>query len=166
MDAIALLQRAHEAGLRLEPVGDKLMVRGPKRAEPVVRLLAAHKAEVLAVLAWSAPGAVEARHWAERLTALTFEWFGGKREWEEARQLAWGNLQNEWWARHGRCWPRWQCAGCRQPISGAAAIDLPDGNRVHLEPLDCLLRFGKRWRDDADAALAALFVEPTARASR
>ena len=135
-----------------------------KNAEPVVKLLAARKAEVLAVLASTARGAVEAS-WAERLTALTFEWFGGKREWEEARQLAWGNLQNEWWARHGRCWPRWQCAGCRQPISGAAAIDLPDGNRVHLESLDCLLRFGKRWRDDADAALAALFVEPTVRAS-
>ena len=50
MDALALLHRAQEVGLRVEPVGDKLLVRGPKRAEPVVKLLAEHKAEVLAVL--------------------------------------------------------------------------------------------------------------------
>ena len=58
-----------------------------------------------------------------------------------------------------------QCAGCEQPINGSAAINLPDGNRVHLEPLDWLLSFGKRWRGEADDALAALLVEPTARAS-
>ena len=50
MDAVALLHRAQEAGLRIEPMGDKLLVRGPNRAEAVVRLLAEHKAEVLAVL--------------------------------------------------------------------------------------------------------------------
>ena len=32
-------------------MGEKLLVRGPKRAEPVVRLLAEYKAEVLAALA-------------------------------------------------------------------------------------------------------------------
>ena len=51
MDAVALLHRAREAGLRVEPIGDKLLVRGPKRAEPVVKLLAEYKAEVLAALA-------------------------------------------------------------------------------------------------------------------
>ena len=50
MDAVALLHRAQEVGLRIEPMGDKLLVRGPKRAEAVVKLLAEHKAEVLAVL--------------------------------------------------------------------------------------------------------------------
>jgi hypothetical protein len=51
MDALALLRRAQDAGLRIEPAGDKLIVRGPKHAEPVVKLLAEHKAEVLAALA-------------------------------------------------------------------------------------------------------------------
>jgi hypothetical protein len=51
MDAIALLRRAKKAGLRVEPAGDRLKVRGPKNAEPVVKLLAEHKAEVLAALA-------------------------------------------------------------------------------------------------------------------
>src|SRR5262249_39569668 len=50
MDALTLLLRARDVGLRVEAAGGKLMVRGPKRAEAVVRLLAEHKAEVLAAL--------------------------------------------------------------------------------------------------------------------
>ena len=50
MDALIVLRRARDAGLRVEAAGDKLMVRGPKRADAVVKLLAEHKAEVLAVL--------------------------------------------------------------------------------------------------------------------
>jgi hypothetical protein len=50
MDAVALLRRAKEAGLCVEPAGDTLKVRGPKNAEPVVKLIAEHKAEVLAAL--------------------------------------------------------------------------------------------------------------------
>ena len=37
MDALALLHRAQEAGLRVEPIGDKLLVRGPKRADRSLR---------------------------------------------------------------------------------------------------------------------------------
>ena len=36
---------------KVERAGDKLVVRGPRRAEPVVKLLAEHKTEVLAALA-------------------------------------------------------------------------------------------------------------------
>ena len=55
MDAVTLLLRAKKAGLRLERSGDKLIVRGPRQAAPVVKLLAEHKAEVLAALA-ATPG--------------------------------------------------------------------------------------------------------------
>jgi len=51
MDGVALLHRAWDAGLRVEAAGQMLKITGPKRAEPVVRLLAQHKAEVLAALA-------------------------------------------------------------------------------------------------------------------
>jgi|HubBroStandDraft_6_1064221.scaffolds.fasta_scaffold822817_2 hypothetical protein len=51
MDVLVLLRRAKEAGLCVEPAGDTLKVRGPKNAEPVVKLLAEHKAEVMAALA-------------------------------------------------------------------------------------------------------------------
>jgi hypothetical protein len=156
MDAVALLHRAQEVGLRIEPMGDKLLVRGPKRAEAVVKLLAEHKAEVIAVLA---PSIVNERWWHERFTTKAFQWFLGDRNWETAKRLAWGDLENEWHNQHGKRWPAWQCAGCEKPIGGLAALDLPDGNRVHVDPIDCLIRFGKRWRGDARKALVAFGLE-------
>jgi hypothetical protein len=93
VDGLALLKRARDAGLRVEAAGDKLLIRGPKHAEPIVKLLAEHKAEVVAALT---PETNQARHWRERFTARTFEWYGGKREWQKAKQLAWGEILNEW----------------------------------------------------------------------
>jgi hypothetical protein len=158
MDALTVLHRARDAGLRVEAAGDKLIVRGPKRAETVVKLLAEHKAKVLAVLS-RAP--VDAPRWRERFTTKAFEWLVGDRDWEAAKELAWGDLQNEWHLRYGKRWPAWQCAGCEKPISGLAALDLPDGNRIHAEPIDCLITFGRRWRGAADAGLSALGLEPS-----
>src|SRR5262249_58762219 len=51
MDPLSLLARAHEAGIAVAIAGDKLVVRGPQRAEPVVRLLAEHKSAVMSALA-------------------------------------------------------------------------------------------------------------------
>ena len=71
MDALTLLRTAREAGLSIEPAGDKLMVRGPKHAEPVVKLLAEHKVEVLAALAKVAREAelLSPAPWFERVAA-------------------------------------------------------------------------------------------------
>jgi hypothetical protein len=60
---------------------------------------------------------------------------------------------------HGRRWPAWQCAGCGKLIGGLETLNLPDGNRVHFEPIDCLIDFGRRWRSDAQAALIAFGLE-------
>jgi hypothetical protein len=158
MDAVALLRRAQEVGLCVEPIGDKLLVRGPKRAEAVVKLLAEHKAEVLAVLS---PSTINARWWRERFAANAVQWFLGDRNWDAAKRLAWGDLENEWHHQHGKRWPAWQCAGCEKPIGGLEALSLPDGNRVHLNPIDCLIRFGRRWRGAADEALVGLGLEPS-----
>jgi hypothetical protein len=95
----------------------------------------------------------------ERFTSLTFAWGAGKRDWESARRLAWGDLQNEWHKKHGRRWASWLCAGCEKPAGGLNSIDLADGNRVHVDPLDCMIEFGRRWRGDADSALVALGLE-------
>jgi hypothetical protein len=171
MDAVALLRRAQEVGLRVEPIGDKLLVRGPKRAEAVVELLAAHKAEVLAALALgastsergdqeSATDNTEARRWCDLFATRITDWFHGDRGWEEAQRLAWGDVENEWHELHGRRCPSWQCAGCNAPLGGSQALNLPDGNRVHFEPIDCLISFGKRWRGEASEALLALGLEP------
>src|SRR5262249_55445361 len=123
MDAVALLHRAQKVGLRIEPMGKKLLVRGPKRAEPVVKLLGEHKTEVLAALALgastsergdqeSAVDGKEARRWRDRLARRIVDWFHGNRGLEEARRLAWGDVENAWHELHGRRWPSWQCAGC------------------------------------------------------
>ena len=157
MEAVRLLQRAQAAGLRIELMGDTLLVRGPKRAEAVVKLLAEHKAEVLAALS---PSCVDAGWWRERFTAMAVQWSVGGRDWDAAKRLAWGDMENEWHDQHGKRCPSWQCAGCDAAIGDSQALNLPDGNSVHLEPIDCLIRFGKRWRGAACDELVALGLEP------
>jgi hypothetical protein len=156
MDGVRLLHQAQAAGLHVEAAGNQLKIRGPKRAEPLVRLLAEHKPAVLAALV-RPPSA-----WEERYTALTFEWSIGRRPWPEARRLAWGGLQNDWHRDHGPRWPRWQCAGCHAPIGGLAGLDLPDGSRVHFDNINCLITFGRHWRGKAHDQLVALGLEPPA----
>lgn len=156
MDGMTLLRRAEQVGLRVEAAGDQLRISGPKGAEPVVRLLAEYKREVLRALA-KMP---EAETWNQRYDALTFRYSIGRRPWLEARWLAWGQLQNEWHLNHDERSPSWRCAGCGLPIGGVAALDLPDGNRVHFDPIDCLIRFGRVWRGTADEALKSLGMKP------
>jgi hypothetical protein len=50
MDVLALIHRARDVGLRLEIAGNALKITGPKEAEPLVRLLAEHKTQVLEAL--------------------------------------------------------------------------------------------------------------------
>lgn len=50
MDGIPLLRQARSAGLTVLAQGDKLVVRGPRRAGPLVEQLLAHKAEILDAL--------------------------------------------------------------------------------------------------------------------
>jgi hypothetical protein len=50
MDPLILLQRARDAGLRLEVADTSLKITGPKKAEPLVRFPAEHKAQVLEAL--------------------------------------------------------------------------------------------------------------------
>lgn len=157
MDGLILLQCARDAGLRIEAAGDKLLIRGPKNAEAVVKLLAQHKANVLAALA---PGAMASRRWRERFTARTLEWFSGDRDWNTATRLAWGDLENELHQLYGPRWPASQCAGCHAQFGSVQALNLPDGNRVHLDPISCLVNFGRRWRLAATTALVALGLDP------
>ena len=81
---------------------------------------------------------------------------------EEADELAWGELQNRWHRQHGKRFPVWQCAGCGQLIGGAPALSMIDGNRVHLDEIDCLIRYGQHWRSEATHALVAIGLHPPA----
>ena len=47
MDGLALLTEARAAGLTVNAVGDRLTIRGPRRAESIARRLLEHKAHVL-----------------------------------------------------------------------------------------------------------------------
>lgn len=52
MDALTLLRRAAAEGLEVQAEGDRLVVRGPMRLEPLVHMILEHKAEVLPFLRW------------------------------------------------------------------------------------------------------------------
>ena len=133
----------------------RLETRGPKQAEPVVRLLAEHKSELLAALA-------EATGWPARYREALANYWGALNPAAEAARLAWGEMQWRWHRLYGERAPKWQCAGCGEPIGGLAALDLADGNRVHLDTLDCLLSFGERWRSEAAVGLRTLGLHPPA----
>jgi hypothetical protein len=153
-----LLGRLAQIGATIRPAGDRLILRAGSTAVPaeLVKRIRDAKSELLAAVS---PEGNETRYWHERFTSLTFAWGAGKRDWESARRLAWGDLQNEWHTKHGRRWPSWLCAGCEKPIGGLDSIDLADSNRVHVEPLDCMIELGRRWRSDADSALVTFRLE-------
>src|SRR5262249_50808230 len=75
MDGLILLNEAQGAGLTVEAEGDRLRIRGPRRAEPIAQRLIAHKADVLAVLTAKRAFAPEIR-----VEDLPADW---RVEWEE-----------------------------------------------------------------------------------
>ena len=131
-------------------------MRGPKRAEPVVRLLEAHKGEVITALA------DEARDWQARHREAIHHW-ATQHDRDEAARLAWGELEDRWHKLHGVQVPASRCAGCGGAIAGGTPIfDMGDGNQVHFDSLDCLIRYGQRWRGTATRALVAMGLQPPA----
>jgi hypothetical protein len=56
MDGLTLLREARAAGLEVQARDGRLVIRGPRRAEPVARRLLAHKALVLDALSVRHPG--------------------------------------------------------------------------------------------------------------
>src|SRR5437763_13218986 len=79
MGGMMLLDRARAAGLSIAIKGDRLVVRGPRRAEPIVRELMDRKAEILGLLvevpepappsATPDPANLDPTNWAEALRA-------------------------------------------------------------------------------------------------
>lgn len=174
-----LLDRLAEVGAKVEAAGTRLIVRAGPKPVPgeLVQRLRDAKAEVLAALAPAGgmPPASEASYrcdpseaawWRRHFIVRTIDRkLGGARSHAKAAQLAWGELQDRWHRLHGARVPEWQCAGCGEPIGGLAALPLADGNRVHLDDahgLDCVLRYGERWRGEAAAGLKALGLDPPA----
>jgi hypothetical protein len=180
MDGMTLLRRAHEAGLNVAAEGDKLVIRGPRRAESVARLLIEYKPEVMAALTPStAQRALEAAKpaagvesvetsasptspgWWRNLFAdrAAHHELGGRRPRAEAKRLAYGECIACWHQLFGKRRSTWQCAGCDQPIGGLSALTLSDANRVHFDTFDCLLHYSERWRGEAAVNLAKLGID-------
>lgn len=171
MDGITLLQRAEEAGLAVHARGDKLVIRGPKRAAPVARLLLDSKPTVLAALrprverdlAVRDGNAAERAWWRDRYAARIVHWFRG-RPWEEAERLAYGEMIREWQQRHGAPARPGRCVGCGDDMPDDAGMVIDrDGARVHFDGVrgvDCIVAYGTRWRGGAVAGLQALGLQP------
>ena len=172
MDGLTLLRRAQEAGLAVQAEGDKLLIRGPKRAESVARLLIEYKPAVLAALSpregrdATVPdeNGAEGALWRDRRAARLVHWFRGRHPWQEAERLAFGELILAWHRRHGDRSDPDRCAGCGDDLPEDAGLVVDrDGARVHFDGargVDCITAYGTRWRGAAVAGLRAVGLDP------
>jgi hypothetical protein len=171
MDGLILLDRAQKAGLAVRLDGEKLIIRGPRRAEPVARLLIEHKPAVLAALTpWGASngdisgGSRLPTLWRDRYAARVVHWFlHGQRRWQEAERLAFNELILGWHRQYGTRPDPSRCAGCGDglPSDGGLIVD-SDGARVHFDgvrQVACIIAYGENWRGAAVAGLHRLGIE-------
>jgi hypothetical protein len=172
-----LLDRLAAIGAVVKSDGDSLILRAGQKpiSGELVSDLRRAKGEILARLrslesasqnaARSEVGDnFDTKSWRRHFTIRTIAW-GLSSSWTkvEAERLAYGELLNEWRKLRGRRWPPWQCAGCDGPIGGLSALVLADESRIHFdEERECLIRFGRRWRSEAVAALQAIGLDPPA----
>ena len=154
MDILTLLRQARDVGLTLKPEGDKLQVKGPKAAEPVVMLLRDHKPEVMRALFFQ-------QRYRE---ALEFQRQMGRQRVPDmatpelermAHDMAWSVVAAEWHRLHGERVPTGICAGCHEPLAGAEVLLLPHGEHAHADAdYACIVAYGRRWKGAAASALA------------
>lgn len=92
MDGLALLAEARAAGLEIQTCDGRIVIRGPRSAEPIARRLIAHKADVLQALAIPDPFVTPADlpagwhfAWDERAAIMEYE---GKMPKEHAEAAA------------------------------------------------------------------------------
>jgi hypothetical protein len=102
MDGVMLLSRARDAGLAVAAKGDKLIIRGPRSAEPLALLLLDHKPEVIAALKPTKPlsessaACLDPAWWRRHYLVRTILWrLSGYRPENRAQSIAWGELLEE-----------------------------------------------------------------------
>jgi hypothetical protein len=150
-----LIAAVRAAGGTIRRDGDMLELMAPRPLPPdLIARIRKAKPALLLVL-------TEADDWRARHRGAIAYW-SALHPAAEAARLAWGELEDRWHRLHRARMPEWQCAGCGELIGGAAALDLADGARVHVETLNCVLRYGERWRRAATEALSAIGLEPPA----
>lgn len=159
MDGLTLLRQAREAGLAVRAHGENLVIRGPKRAELLARLLLENKSKVL--IALDRPS--EEGQWSDRYASRIAHWFRGDRRWFEAKSIAYGEMLLEWHLHHGSRSSSRRCSGCEGELQGDGRLVLIDGAALHFDSahgVDCLIAYGQKWRSAAVAGLCALGLHP------
>jgi len=91
MDGLSLLAEARAAGLTVRVAGDKLVIRGPRRATSVAEKLLAHKADVMQSLAGNV-GSID--NASEKEPSDGGDWSDARDEW--GFPLAAGERAVEW----------------------------------------------------------------------
>src|SRR5919198_567597 len=118
MGGLSLLERARSAGLQVSAEGGRLVVRGPRRAEPVARELLAHKVDVVRLLTCSGLEAEDAACMPNEAAPQTAQFpfavrWSRERGWLEVRDSftgAWHEVPAEQCPPH---WRRWATAVAR-----------------------------------------------------
>jgi len=130
MGGLTLLDEARAAGLAVHAEGDRLIIRGPRQAEPVARRLMESKAAVLAALAergGTAPVIIPfegARRAGLRQTPRTIRW---------ACLNPFCRHKARWWLS-AHCVV--QCQGCSPPSSLRLIVAAGDeSNSPEMDPL-------------------------------
>ena len=182
MLAIDLIRAVEQAGGRLEPDGDGLVVEAPEPLpEPIMVELRAHKAEVLIALAGQTAGASSGNADLLRRAQLAVvpdlldpedirAWLierAGKREDSgttrvDADKLAFDELLWLWCAANPVERASGQCAACGTAFQ-PPVMSLPDGAQVCDRPgHDCLIAYGNGQRMEAVNALRSMGIVPPA----
>ena len=161
---ITLLDEAYAAGLSVNIDGDKLVVRGPRRAAPIARKLLDRKSEVMAALASTRlpadpTEAANLRELYEERAAIRQH--DGHWPRDLAERLAFAECVEDWCRRHPLLHDTAICAGCGETLAGERLV-LADGAAVHFhgQQFDCLIGYGFARKRRAVKALAAMGLAP------
>jgi hypothetical protein len=170
--ALELLERLDEIGATVKPVGNRLILRAGPRPIPaeLVRHVRKAKSEILAAIAGKPANAFgdtksDAGWWHSQFAiCIINRELGGTRTTAQAQHLAFGDIVVEWHRRYGEPPDSRCCAGCGfELLEPASAVVLSDGARIHfggVHRADCLIRYGRIWRQAAVAALARVGIDP------
>jgi hypothetical protein len=156
-----VLRRLSALGARVECKEGKVVLRTGDQPVPHELIAAARACKTELATAIDRPAAKPlAPDWwrDEYEERAAIREFGGRYTRAQAERLAWGELENRWHSQHGERVPPDICAGCRRPIGNSRALDVADGTRVH--DIDCLIKFGERWRGAATRALIEMGLTP------
>jgi hypothetical protein len=82
---------------------------------------------------------------------------------DQAERRAYGLAQVIWHRRHGEPTDPALCAGCGAPLADRRVLRFDSAVAVHFDAeagLDCVIRFGARWRGAAERGLRRMGIVP------